>query len=122
MKHKEKIPHLGIESQDIHTVCLRSIAITAVKLENKEISTNILRNIPFLIVALGMAHTANAILYHFINMYFSMLFYTICSYPHLSNTEFKTEFCSLSSCSIICISLITTAHTFRVSRSHSEGC
>lgn len=56
MKNKEKILQLGTESQDIHTVCPRSIAITAVKRENKEISTNILRNIPFLVVALSMAH------------------------------------------------------------------
>lgn len=66
MKHKEKILQLGTESQGIHTVCLRSIAITAVKLENEEISTNILRNIPFLATALSMAHKTflNVILYH----------------------------------------------------------
>lgn len=55
MKHKEKILQLGTESQGIHTVCLRSIAITAVKQENKEISTKTLRNIPFFVVALSMA-------------------------------------------------------------------
>lgn len=66
MKHKEKILQLGTESQGIHTVCLRSIAITAVKLENEAISTNILRSIPFLATALSMAHKTflNVILYH----------------------------------------------------------
>lgn len=59
MKHKEKILHLGTESQGIHTVCLRSIAITVVKLEKKEVSTNILRNIPFLVAALSMAQSVS---------------------------------------------------------------
>lgn len=43
MKHKEKILQLGTESQGTDTVCLRSIAITTVKLENIETSTNTLR-------------------------------------------------------------------------------
>ena len=35
MKHKEKYLNVGTESQGIHKICLRWIAITAVKQEDK---------------------------------------------------------------------------------------